>query len=273
MPGRSPNISCRLTKYLWVPKLLSEEIAMTIVFVVCAAVGATVLVLQFLLTLVGLGGDTFGVDMPHDFEHDLAGADHDFSAGDVHGDVVHDGAAAADHGETHGHFHESAGHAPHDSTWLFQVLSLRTIVAALAFFGLAGLAAEAADCTPFNTLLIAVAVGLGAMYAVYAMLRGMRSLRAEGTARIHRAMGQQASVYLRIPARQAGAGKIQINLQNRTMEYLATTPGDAIPSGATVIVTRILGSDTVEVQAIAKNDALHPAERVEVTSNQQQNPS
>ena len=91
------------------------------------------------------------------------------------------------------------------------------------------------------------------MYAVYAMLRGMRSLRAEGTVRIHRAVGQQATVYLRIPAQQKGAGKIQINLQNRTMEYLATTPGDAIPSGATVVVTKILGSDTVEVQAVAKD--------------------
>ena len=118
------------------------------------------------------------------------------------------------------------------------MLSLRTIVAALAFFGLAGLAAQAADCTPFTTLLIATAAGLGAMYAVYAMLRGMRSLRAEGTARIHRAVGQQATVYLHIPAQQKGAGKIQINLQNRTMEYLATTPGDAIPSGATVVVTK-----------------------------------
>jgi hypothetical protein len=130
------------------------------------------------------------------------------------------------------------------------VLSLRTIVAALAFFGLSGRAAEAADCPPFTAFLIAVAAGLGAMYTVYFMLRGMRSLRAEGTARIHRAVGQQATVYLHVPARQEGAGKIQINLQNRTMEYLATTPGDAIPTGATVVVTKILGSDTVEVQAV-----------------------
>ena len=42
------------------------------------------------------------------------------------------------------------------------------------------------------------------------------------------------------------------------MEYLATTPGDAIPSGATVVVTKVLGSDTVEVQAVAKNNTLLP---------------
>jgi hypothetical protein len=228
---------------------------MAAVFVVCAAVGATVLVLQFLLALVGLGGDALGVDVPHDLGHDLGGADHDFGGGDVdhdfaasevHGDLAHDGSAA-EHGEAQTEA-QHAGHAAHGSTSWLRVLSLRTVVAALAFFGLAGLAAQSAECTDFTTLLIAAAAGLGAMYAVYAMLRGMRSLGADGTVRIQRAVGQQATVYLRIPAGQKGAGKIQINLQNRTMEYLATTPGDAIPSGATVVVTKILGSDTVEVE-------------------------
>ena len=236
---------------------------MSIVFVVCAAVGVTVLVLQFLLTLAGLGGDALGVDVPHDFGHDVGGADHDFGAGDAdhdlasgeaHGGVGHD--ASAEH-ETHGPLHgPAAGHAGHGSTWLFKVLSLLTIVAALAFFGLAGRAAQAAQCDDSTALAIAAAAGLGAMYAVYFILRSMRLLQAEGTARIHRAVGQQATVYLRIPARQKGAGKIQINLQNRTMEYLATTPGDAIPSGATVVVTKVLGSDTVEVQAVPHNPNL-----------------
>ncbi len=230
---------------------------MTVVFVVCAAVGATVLVLQFLLSLVGLGG-----------EHDLSGGDHDFGAGETdheistgeaHGDAAHAGPAA-EH-ETNAQPHDaSAGQAAQGSTWFFQVLSLRTIVAALAFFGLSGLAAEAAHCRPFSTLLIASTAGLGAMYAVYALLHSMRSLQAEGTAHIHRAVGEQATVYLRIPARQQGTGKIQINLQNRTMEYLATTTGDAIPSGAAVVVIRVLGADTVEVQAIANNSLLPTGE-------------
>jgi hypothetical protein len=242
---------------------------MTAVFVVCAAVGATVLVLQFLMALVGLGGDAMGADVPHDFWHDLGGADHDFGTGEVdhdfapgevHGDVAHDGAAG-EHGEAHtGMQHAAAGHAGHGSTSWLRVLSLRTIVAALAFFGLAGLAAQSAECTDLTTLLIAAAAGLGAMYAVYAMLRGMRSLAADGTVRIQRAVGLHATVYLRIPGGQEGAGKIQINLQNRTMEYLATTPGDAIPSGATVVVTKILGSDTVEVQAVATSNAPLPTE-------------
>ncbi len=242
---------------------------MTVVFVVCAAVGATVLVLQFLLSLVGLGGDALGVDVPHDLGHDVGAGDRDFGAGDtdhevaasgMHGDASHATSAAAQHEANADRHDASASQVVQGSTWLFRVLSLRTIVAALAFFGLSGLAAEAADCTPFNTLLIASTAGLGAMYAVYVILQSMRSLQAEGTARIHRAVGEQATVYLRIPARRQGAGKIQINLQNRTMEYLATTTGDAIPSGTAVVVIKVLGADTVEVQSIANNTLLPTGE-------------
>ena len=129
----------------------------------------------------------------------------------------------------------------------------------MAFFGLSGLAAQSADCTPFNTLLIAVAAGLGAMYAVYAMLRATQSLRAEGTVHINRALGKEATVYLHIPANRHGAGKIQINLQNRTMEYLATTAGDAIPTGTTVVVAEVFGSDTVGVQPVSANNAPLPS--------------
>ena len=59
---------------------------MTSVFIVCAALGGTVLVIQFLLGLVGLGGHMFDVDVPQDV------GGHDFG-GDFHGDVgFHDGA-------------------------------------------------------------------------------------------------------------------------------------------------------------------------------------
>ncbi len=243
---------------------------MTVVFVVCAAVGTTVLVLQFLMSLIGLGGDAVGAEMPHDFGHGLDGgdhdlgpgdADHDFTPGEVHGELTHDGSSAAEH-EVHAPLQPSASGVGHGATGLFRVLSLRTIVAALAFFGLAGLAAQAAECTDLTALVIAFWAGVGAMYAVYAMLCSMRTLRAEGTAQIHRAVGQQATVYLHIPAQQKGAGKIQINLQNRTMEYQATTAGDAIPSGATVVVTEVLGSDTVQVEAVVTNPPLSTEEVV-----------
>ena len=194
---------------------------MNTVFIVCAAIGGTVLVLQFALTLIGLGGDALDIDVPEDID----GFDGDVDIGaDVH-DV-----------------------AAHDSLGLFKILSFRTIVAALAFFGLCGLAAQSADASSTNTMLVAIAGGAVAMVAVYWMMRGLYELQAEGTARIQRTVGRHGSVYLRIPDTNSGSGKIQINLQNRTMEYSAVTSGPELPTGAKVVVVDVVNPNTVEVR-------------------------
>jgi hypothetical protein len=103
-------------------------------------------------------------------------------------------------------------------------------------------------------LFMATAAGLGAMCLVYWVMKAMRKLRAEGTVRIHRAVGRPATVYLRIPPHRSGTGKIHLSLQNRTMEYLALTRGEALPTGAKVVVTDIVTSDTVEVESAPESE-------------------
>jgi membrane protein implicated in regulation of membrane protease activity len=207
---------------------------MNLLFLLCATVGGTILVLQFLMGLVGLGGHTdLGGDMGHDFGGDF----HD-GAGDMHSGDVH----------TDGHTSDSGGH--HDANWLFRVLSFRAVVAALAFFGLAGLAADSAKIALPFTLLIALAAGTAALYGVYWIMRGMQSLQAEGTVRIERAVGKIGTVYLRIPANESESGKIQINLQNRTVEYLAMTSGPEIPTGTEVEIVGVISPNTVAVAPV-----------------------
>jgi hypothetical protein len=215
---------------------------MVSIFIVCSAVGGTILVAQFALALVGLGGHAFDMDTPTDVGHDFGGDFHGDTGGDFHGDSGLHGDHAggdADHADQAGH---------HGSTWLFGVLSFRTIVAALAFFGLAGLAADSADLPTPTVLAVALGAGAAAMFAVYWMMRGLYTLRAEGTVRIHRAVGQHGNVYLRIPANRSGSGKIQFNLQNRTMEYLAVTAGPELATGAKVVVVAVVNPTTLEVQ-------------------------
>ena len=196
---------------------------MSYVFLICAAVGGTVMVLQFVLTLIGFGGEAFDLDVDADMDAD---AEIDFDT-DTELDAEHVG-----------------------STWMFGVLSFRTILAAMAFFGLAGLACNSAQMPLGKTLLVALAAGAAAMFAVYWMMRGMKSLKAEGTARIERTVGRHATVYTTIPAEESGSGKIQINLQNRTMEYSALTSGRELSPGTKVVVVDIITSDTVEVEPV-----------------------
>jgi hypothetical protein len=209
---------------------------MTYVFIICAAIGGTFLICQFVMTLMGLGSDAFDVDVSTDIGHDFGGDFHADTGGDLHIDHA-DGAT--DHAGSSAH---------HGSTWLFGIISFRTIVAALAFFGIAGMAAQSAEASTPTVAAVSLGAGAAAMFAVYWMMRGLQAVQTEGTVRILRAIGQHGNVYLRIPANRSGSGKIQFNLQNRTMEYLAVTSGPELPTGAKVVIVGVVNPTTVEVQ-------------------------
>jgi crotonobetainyl-CoA:carnitine CoA-transferase CaiB-like acyl-CoA transferase len=138
-------------------------------------------------------------------------------------------------------------------------LTFRTIVAALTFFGLAGLAASRSrPDEPAISLGAAVAGGVGAMLLVATMMKALHRLKADGTARIDRAVGRCGTVYLTVPARKQGAGKVTLNLQNRTVEYHAVTPEETLPTGARVMVVSVVGPGTVEVVTAANSGKDQP---------------
>jgi len=192
---------------------------MEILFLACAIFGGTVLVAQFLM---GIGG--------HDHP------------GDVDVDDAPDGE-----------LHEVDGTTEHhNSTWVFGVLSFRTVMIGLTFFGLTGRAALASDFEQPLPLVIAVVCGLGSMYGVYFLMRGLFKLTADGTERIGRAVGEEGMVYLTVPGHNSGIGKVHVPVQNRTVEYEAMTAGEKLPTGSRIVVVGVLGSDRVEVEPVTE---------------------
>jgi hypothetical protein len=202
---------------------------MATAYMICAVVGGTILVCQFLLTLLGLGG-----------EHgDMGGAHgHDFGGHDIGDhDVGHDGT---------GGDHNAHGHPA--TTWLFGVLTLRTLVAGLAFFGLTGLALQNnTDTEPALILLAAGAAGITAIFIVHWVMRSLTRLNVDGTVRIQKAVGASGTVYLTVPGSKRGVGKVHVQVSDRLMEYKAVTAQEDLPTGVKVVVVNIIGSDTVEV--------------------------
>jgi hypothetical protein len=195
------------------------------VYLTCFLVAGTLMVGQFLLGLLGLG-----------HEHDVGGHDgYDAGGHDVHAE---------------GHDAHDAHHEAHDSyvVWFASMLTFRTLVAAVTFFGLVGLAAASQwpERDGLN-LAVAVAAGVGALLLVGSLMRALNSLKADGTVRIDRAVGSSGTVYLTVPGQKAGVGKVQVNVQNRTMEYQAVTPNAELPTGAKIVVVNVINSDTVEV--------------------------
>ena len=217
-------------------------------FLIAAVIGGTVLVCQFALTLVGMAGDSAdaGADLAD------AGGDGDLAGNfDVDGGDFADGIdadMAADH-------HTSIGTAADaeyqhaDGSQLFGVLSFRTLVAAAAFFGIAGKAALSAGTAQSTSLVVATLVGLTAMYGMYWLMRGISQLTSSGNERIRNAVGRQATVYIPIPAAHQGAGKVQLSMQNRIVEYQAVTEdAEQLKTGEEVVVVGVSGSDVVRVR-------------------------
>jgi membrane protein implicated in regulation of membrane protease activity len=202
------------------------------VYLVCFLIGGTAMLCQFVLGLIGLGG-----------HHDLGGDSHDVGGHDMPSHDVHTAGHDAGH-DTH---HHGANHAADAAqTWLVGVLTFRTIVAGLTFFGLAGLAGRT-SLGPEWAAAVAFAAGVGALFIVAWIMRSLAKLQSEGTVRMDRAVGHSGTVYLTIPGHRSGPGKVHLNLQNRTVECQAITPHETIPTGAKVVVTAIVGRDTVEV--------------------------
>ena len=129
-------------------------------FLVCAGVGGTLVLLQFLAGAFGFGGD--------------------------HGDAGH-------HDFGTDHAHDGHGHGS-DANWFLGFLTFRAISAAIAFFGLGGLIAAYYDMPRSAQLATAVLSAFVALYLVATLMqvavpaqgRRQRSDRARGRPHGHR---------------------------------------------------------------------------------------
>jgi hypothetical protein len=201
------------------------------------------------LTLLGMG----------DHASDIAGDGH--LGGDFHGDAhvggdFHGDGALGDsmHGGVPGDHPTSITTASDsyyqhpDSSWLFGVISFRTLVAAAAFFGVTGKACLSAGYAQSTSVILATIVGVFAMYGMYWLMRLIAGLGSSGNEQIGNAIGRRATVYVPIPPARRGAGKVQLSMQNRIVEYQAVTDEEEpLKTGQTVEVLSVAGSDVVQV--------------------------
>ena len=176
--------------------------SLTTVYILCAAAGGTVLIIQTLLLLMGVG------DADVDIDTDVDAA--------------------------------------------FSFLSLRAVVAFITFFGLSGWWGSAKGWSNLKILSVAVASGLAIMLAVAWLLTIQTKLQSKGNLNLANAVGKTASVYLRIPGKSSGHGKITVKVQSRSVELKAFTKGEEIPTGSTVRVLSQATPDTFEVVPLSE---------------------
>ena len=142
-------------------------------------------------------------------------------------------------------FDDASNHA--SPTDVFKMLSLRTIVAGIAFFGLGGLAGLTGGTSKPISVVIAVVSGVIAIYVVYYLYVAAAKLKDDGSLSKETLLGATGSVYVRIPGAKGGMGKVLVCQQGRTVEYEAITAGEDLKSSTPIVVIGIVSSTTVEV--------------------------
>ncbi len=173
-------------------------------------VGGAVMIFQFALLLLGFG--------------DLD-ADVDFEVDDLDGDVE----------------------VPRSG--FLGMISVRTVTAFVAFFGIGGLAVESAGFPPLHQLIGALAAGSGAFVGMFFLGKALHGLRQEHVEDIQETLGQTATVYLRIPS--GGEGKVTVVISGRQAQFKAIgANGCDLATGTSAKVTKVLTSDLLEVEPV-----------------------
>jgi len=143
---------------------------------------------------------------------------------DIDGAGDHDGDFSGDHGDG------------------MHIFSVKSILAFLMFYGWGGLAAiEKGMHVWWGVSGISLILGIIMMLFTAWIFFMLLKLQSSGTLNINNALGKEAEVYLTIPAKKNGNGKVQIIIQNgyKTLDAVTEDTED-IHTGSFVEVIDVL---------------------------------
>ncbi|MCL1866263.1 MAG: NfeD family protein [Oscillospiraceae bacterium] len=197
----------------------------------CIAIPSTVLlVIQAILIMVGGAG---GADAGGDF-------------GDVGG--VGDVGDAGDIGDVHSGDFDGSGH--HDFG-VMSMLSIQGIASFFCVFGWSSLFMYRSGVPLIIAVITAIVLGLLVMYALAKIMLYLNKLSHSGTLDVKNLLGNMGTVYLRIPPKGEGKGKVMVQTSERFVEFDAVSEKEEyIANNTEVRVIDIIGENVLVVETI-----------------------
>lgn len=132
----------------------------------------------------------------------------------------------------------------------FTLLSVRSIIAFFTFFGWMGVLALSKGYGSGMVILIAAGSGLAAMVIVAYLMYFFSRLAEEGNADLTELIYKNATVYLTIPERRKGKGKVHVTLNNALREMDAVTEGERLDNGKSVKIIEIIEDNILVVEPV-----------------------
>ena len=186
------------------------------IFALIAIPATLVLVVQTVLLLFGVGGLADGIDLDGDGLPDTPGFEGDGDGG-------------------------------------LALFSLRGIMSLAAVAGWSGLVMHEAEMPLGLTVFLAAAFGFLAMVGIAFIMKLASKLQQNGNLDIGYAIGKVGTVYIPIPPKMTGSGKINLTIQERFVEVDAKTPCERkLNTGESVKITATDPAGIVVVEPLVK---------------------
>lgn len=122
------------------------------------------------------------------------------------------------------------------------IFTLKGLVGFFAIGGWVGVACVMGGLKDGWTIVVSIICGLVAFVAIGFAYKAIRKLQADGALDNRNAIGKVAEVYLKVPAKGEGHGKLSIVIQGKLVEMDAVTDeAEPIPTGREVKVISLVG--------------------------------
>lgn len=123
----------------------------------------------------------------------------------------------------------------------FQFITFKNLVGFFTIFAWVGLACIKSDLSATITIIVAFVSGLAMMFVMAGIYYLLSTMVDDGTLVVNNAIGRLGEVYLNIPPKGEGLGKIQISVQGAMREMDAlTNEEEMLKMGTVVKVTEVI---------------------------------
>lgn len=132
----------------------------------------------------------------------------------------------------------------------FQLFSLRNLINFLLGFGWTGISFYESITNKSILILISLLVGIVFVIVFFIIIKQIQKLAENNSFNIQNTLGKTAEVYLTIPAKKSGKGKVLISVNGSFHELDAITESQEIKTGLMVKIVKIEIGNLLVVETI-----------------------
>jgi len=133
----------------------------------------------------------------------------------------------------------------------FQMFTFRNLVNFFLGFGWGGISFYSSVESSTAIIAIAIVCGLIFVAVFFLVLKQIMKLAEDNSFKITDSINKTGEVYLTVPEKNTGSGKILVSVKGSMHELTAITSGDKLLKGTIVKVLKVEGDNMVSIQPIA----------------------